>query len=1059
MAPRLGNILDPVRAKLSSRVWDSPGSRRPRLKPELKKWIQETIFKELRRHGYTDPERWCTLVFTGSLTTYQYSDESDLDISLFVDNHRVPDWSRAEMVGICIKHIDGKKYEDLPYPLQCYVVPSTLTREDLYAPGLRSGYELETDKWINPPERGRSRDVKKAQPEDYAYAIEQVDKMQLLLKHEPDKAEMLWDQIHRRRRNDQKAGKGDYAQSNIVYKALANWGLMPQLEALTGEHIAHQRAQHEALRGNSGKEGRIFELQHEASQFPSQTNRSQTPSLIDLDDERRDTEDTLSNHISYNALRALASKESFSSDDVGSERPSASQHSSGNKPYHNQLSFDDSDRYKTERIQGNKNQLPEASIYSSSIPHKVSQDYIEDTSSDSYEFQRGIVGNKVNFPEIEKLTGEHLAKTAMNITQTIYDSVLQNAGITINLNGQQPESGYAFSPFKETEVVVPLESFSPEGVASYLTAYEAQLRQPNNYFGAWVDNGQVYLDVSQVIQDRDEAIRRARAADQLGIFDLNTGQTIDTRPQVTAGLDHQAVLDANRGTDLQGLPQKVQLPGYGPVQFHSHQGIQDIANSYMRQSGIGDQHPQEYVKVRPDVSTRIAEEYDRMPHRPNDPQVKASYDALKAETLAQYQHAVKNGYNFEFYPKGRDPYPNSPREAVLDLHHNKHMYVYPTDDGFGTGDEQYPDHPLLGDSGVRWGGRPVAYNDLFRAVHDFYGHAKEGLGFRADGEDNAWRQHQAMYSPLARGAMTAETRGQNSYVNFGPHGETNQTANQEDTVFAPQKAGILPEWVHDTGLHKTSMDADKVIRHDIDHKAVQRAAHHLGLRHPVRVTQVQGTNGVYNGLQTEGDLVFHDIQVVSWLYPKSANTQVWHELGHARQREQGDQHHYAWNFQGSTDKYRDHPSEREAREVADKAPFMVTTAVQHAKLVFDPYSNTLVVGKDGKIEGEHLNHDQLAREHGIHINNMTQFGDVNSNGYASMYPRPTLVKNRDENFNPYRARWQFAKAINHAFPDAKILGHDTSFNPQQWENEWRAPTLVGPRFDTQKGDEGVEWQF
>jgi hypothetical protein len=80
---------------------------------------------------------------------------------------------------------------------------------------------------------------------------------------------------------------------------------------------------------------------------------------------------------------------------------------------------------------------------------------------------------------------------------------------------------------------------------------------------------------------------------------------------------------------------------------------------------------------------------------------------------------------------------------------------------------------------------------VFRAVHDYFGHAKEGVGFGPRGEENAWRQHSAMYSDAARPAMTSETRGQNSWVNFGPHGEANR-ANPEDTHYAEQKAGLLP---------------------------------------------------------------------------------------------------------------------------------------------------------------------------------------------------------------------------------------------------------------------------
>lgn len=45
--------------------------------------------------------------------------------------------------------------------------------------------------------------------------------------------------------------------------------------------------------------------------------------------------------------------------------------------------------------------------------------------------------------------------------------------------------------------------------------------------------------------------------------------------------------------------------------------------------------------------------------------------------------------------------------------------------------------------------------------------------------------------------MTAETRGQNSWVNFGPFGETNRHANAAETHYAPQKIGIMPDWAFD----------------------------------------------------------------------------------------------------------------------------------------------------------------------------------------------------------------------------------------------------------------------
>jgi len=265
----------------------------------------------------------------------------------------------------------------------------------------------------------------------------------------------------------------------------------------------------------------------------------------------------------------------------------------------------------------------------------------------------------------------------------------------------------------------------------------------------------------------------------------------------------QAPVQASGQEDLIGLPKNVKLPKLGTSIVASHDPrIRAVAEDYMRTAGIPYNPPKTYQKVDPARAKRIADAYEAMPHAPNDPLVKASYDALLRETKGQYEAMKRAGVNLEFYPDpNNDPYKSNPRLAVEDLRHNNHMYVYPTDVGYGSGEalSGADENPMLRDSGERWNGKPVLFNDLFRAVHDYFGHAKEGVGFRADGEENAWRSHAAMFSPLARIALGTETRGQNSWLNYGPHGEKNRTAPTEDTVFADQKLGVLPHWVHHEG--------------------------------------------------------------------------------------------------------------------------------------------------------------------------------------------------------------------------------------------------------------------
>ena len=86
-------------------------------------------------------------------------------------------------------------------------------------------------------------------------------------------------------------------------------------------------------------------------------------------------------------------------------------------------------------------------------------------------------------------------------------------------------------------------------------------------------------------------------------------------------------------------------------------------------------------------------------------------------------------------------------------------------------------------------------NDKFRAVHDTFGHAAIGRGFSRHGEEAAFLSHRQMFPPEAHAALTSETRGQNSFLNYGPTGD-----------FPDQSPGTkligLPSWASATGKLK-----------------------------------------------------------------------------------------------------------------------------------------------------------------------------------------------------------------------------------------------------------------
>ena len=258
-----------------------------------------------------------------------------------------------------------------------------------------------------------------------------------------------------------------------------------------------------------------------------------------------------------------------------------------------------------------------------------------------------------------------------------------------------------------------------------------------------------------------------------------------------------------------------------PAGAFSHNNPETVAMSrkFKSLNGITLGDGKFIIKINPDKSFKVGMEYDRMKHDPFNPLVRKSYEAFANETLQQMQLIIDHGYAPEMHYAESEPYAGS-REAISDIRSRKRLKVLATDLNFGDRKVTQADineNPLLKMSQYKdANGVPMRINDVFRFVHDFFGHSERGNGFGPLGEENAWDVHARMYSPLARRAMTSGTRGQNSWVNFvhQPNIEINQKREmarrleregryQEafalrqtigQTRFADQKIGLMPEW-------------------------------------------------------------------------------------------------------------------------------------------------------------------------------------------------------------------------------------------------------------------------
>jgi hypothetical protein len=181
------------------------------------------------------------------------------------------------------------------------------------------------------------------------------------------------------------------------------------------------------------------------------------------------------------------------------------------------------------------------------------------------------------------------------------------------------------------------------------------------------------------------------------------------------------------------------------------------STSLQKQSGIARVF-QEAVEGSPEYKQRLFEAYgSAMPEvveqagaQNYDQLTEAAYRQLAEEARAQFDALpVQTSYSY-----GAGEYA-TPSDMLRDVLGEGNLNVFRGGEPHEFLSEVDPDTDLTA-------------NEMFRAVHDLYGHGTRGATFRPGGEELAYASHSQMMSPLAQMALLAETRGQNSLVNYSP---------------------------------------------------------------------------------------------------------------------------------------------------------------------------------------------------------------------------------------------------------------------------------------------------
>lgn len=436
----------------------------------------------------------------------------------------------------------------------------------------------------------------------------------------------------------------------------------------------------------------------------------------------------------------------------------------------------------------------------------------EQTSQDAY-----IVETVAKQDEEFKKTGKVILFTELEDGTSIYPQVRVEFSKNLNLKQKSDLAKIlvdnGFGEFSIGDNFVKMSSFA---------GTEQDYNQEKSNFEGAITNS----NLSELYKQTTEQIRQSayiegkKDGDKRKYNRSDVFEAFKPSKQSTKGRAAEQVAQAGEaaGRGEQGVPQQKEVAKAGNRLFNNPlREVFDIANAYF-QKAFGRPRP-EYTgstKLDKERAKRIADAFIKMKHDPTNPAVRKAYKAMAKETLDQYRAMLDAGYNTEI--NNEEPYANS-QDMIDDLRNNKRMKIFSTESGFGDEpitDKQRRENPLLEDSGFKdVNGQKMLVNDVFRAVHDFFGHSELGNSFGPKGEENAWNVHSRMYSPEARKAMTTETRGQNSFVNFsgvndeienirdqaralrdqGREDEAQELVNQIYNLakFADQKVGLLPD--------------------------------------------------------------------------------------------------------------------------------------------------------------------------------------------------------------------------------------------------------------------------
>ena len=239
-----------VSEQLNPKLWQQDGTLRPEVHGKLIE-IQDQFIEELNENNI--PVAVLDAWIVGSNASYNYTDQSDLDLHIIVDSSA----SSCDAAVLQILYNYFKSNFNSKYDISIHGIDVELYIEDVNSNAVSNGiYSLKQDKWIKKPIKA---DIPEVQL-DSELLQKWTDKYNNVVAGvSAQTAQSLVNELYLLRKQSL-ATEGEYGQGNLIFKELRNNGYLDKLkEIAVGDKSKELSLESKKLRGDVSMKNTLYE--------------------------------------------------------------------------------------------------------------------------------------------------------------------------------------------------------------------------------------------------------------------------------------------------------------------------------------------------------------------------------------------------------------------------------------------------------------------------------------------------------------------------------------------------------------------------------------------------------------------------------------------------------------------------------------------------------------------------------------------------------------------------------------------------------------------------------